>query len=106
MRRGRSKTIIELVPGHDALALEEHRPIQLQAQARAIRVVVLGVDPVHDELAFRYRHANLHVLAGEQMQLGGRILILLHIHKAPLSPLDHAGGGHHAIVNGPHHLGD
>jgi hypothetical protein len=48
MRRGAAEAVIQLVPGDDALPLEEHRPIQLQPQARAIGVVILGVHAVTD----------------------------------------------------------
>jgi len=56
-RGGCAEAVVELVPGDHAGALEIHRPVELQAQAAAVGVVVLGIDPMHDELAFGERRA-------------------------------------------------
>ena len=105
VRRRRAKTVVQLVPGNDAFALEEHRPEQLQAEARAIRVVVLWIHAVDDELALRYRNALEHVLTRQQLQPCGAVLVVLHVDKATLGPRHHALGHDQVIAHSPNDFG-
>ena len=60
---------------------------------------------MHDELLVFQHLACQHVLRGEQTQLGRRIGVCLHIHKAALGPLHNARRRNQARAHRPHNLG-